>query len=963
MTRPAYRARFFAALATACAIPLALAAPAAAQAPEYSASAPASEPTDPWPFAESDLPKDPAYRTGVLDNGMRYIIRPNATPPEQGLVQLWVDFGSAAETDEQQGWAHYIEHMAFNGSTHLPEGEMVKLLEREGLAFGADTNASTGFDTTLYRLDLPRNDTALLDTALMLMRETASELTFDEEAVERERGIILSEVSVRDTYQQRSAKDSLAFAYPGSAMSQRFPGGLPETVKAATGAGLKALWERYYRPDNVALIVVGDYDPDTVEAMIRERFGDWQPEAPLPSAEMGPIDFDLAGQTDIYLDPALAQRITVSRHGPWLGGPDTEEARRTRLRRAIGYDIINRRLERLTRLDDPPFRAAGLSTSDFGKEGRTTSLTVYAISGEWKRGLEAAEEEYRRALTFGFTEAEVAEQLANYRAAITANAAGAATRPNSTFTTGAVTLLRDGQVPTTPESALERFTAHVPEITPDTVLAALREEVVPLNDPLIRYEGETAPEGGAEALRTAWNEGMAREITPPADETLAEFAYQDFGTPGAIVSDTRVPELGIREITFANGLMLNLKHTDLQADRVLVRLNLDGGDLLDTRENPLATGLASFLPQGGLGKHSYDELLSILAGRNVSLGFASNESRFQMGAGTTPEDLELQLELFAAALTDPGFRSAGEAQSRQNVRAFFARRSATPASALGFERGRIISDGDPRFSYQDEDAYLGMTFDQLRANIADRLEHGALELTIVGDVDEDRAIALVARTLGALPPREAEFRPYTENLDRSFTQDRTPRVVYHDGPADQASLTMIWPTTDDSDHDTNLRLELLQRVARIALTDSLREELGQTYSPSANAQQSRTYPGYGTFSFSASLNADHVDEAREAMLDTLDMLRNGGIDEDLLLRARQPMLESYDNLLDTNRGWLQIADEVQSQPWRIERFLTGRDKIAALTPADLTETAQRFLVPDERLEIAVMPRPQDSASE
>ena len=245
----------------------------------------------------------------------------------------------------------------------------------------------------------------------------------------------------------------------------------------------------------------------------------------------------------------------------------------------------------------------------------------------------------------------------------------------------------------------------------------------------------------------------------------------------------------------------------------------------------------------------------------------------------------------------------------------------------------------------------------MREDLGDRLEHGAIELTIVGDVEEDRAIALVARTLGALPQREAEFRPYTGNLDRQFTANRGERVIYHDGPADQALLTMIWPTTDDRDHETNLGLELLQRVARIALTDSLREELGQTYSPSASAEQSRTYPGYGTFGFSASLNAEHVDEARDAMLATLDKLRGGGIDEDLLLRARQPMLEAYDNLLDTNGGWLQIADEAQSQPWRIERFLTGRDKIAALSAADLTALAQRYLVPDERLQIAVMPRP------
>ena len=162
-----------------------------------------------WPFAESDLPPDPAYRFGRLDNGMRYIIRPNGTPAGQGMIQFWVDSGSIAETDEERGYAHFIEHMAFNGSTRVPEGEMVRLLEREGLAFGADTNASTGFDVTLYKLDLPRNDPALLDTALMLMRETASELTFTPEAVEREKGILLSERRVRDTFQLRNVVDGL----------------------------------------------------------------------------------------------------------------------------------------------------------------------------------------------------------------------------------------------------------------------------------------------------------------------------------------------------------------------------------------------------------------------------------------------------------------------------------------------------------------------------------------------------------------------------------------------------------------------------------------------------------------------------------------------------------------------------------------------------------------------------------
>ncbi len=194
-----------------------------------------------WTSEESDLPVDPAFRFGELPNGMRYILRSNATPPGQGQVRLHIDAGSNSEHDDELGYAHFVEHMAFNGSTHVPEGEMVKLLEREGLAFGADTNASTNFDFTLYKLDLPRSDPALLDTALMLMRETASELTITPEAVDRERGVIFSEKRVRDTYALRNLMDSLSFFYPGAHFIQRLPIGTDEPLNAATSDKLRAV--------------------------------------------------------------------------------------------------------------------------------------------------------------------------------------------------------------------------------------------------------------------------------------------------------------------------------------------------------------------------------------------------------------------------------------------------------------------------------------------------------------------------------------------------------------------------------------------------------------------------------------------------------------------------------------------------------------------------------------------------
>src|SRR5688572_11798457 len=455
-----------------------VALPAQAQpAPEGTA---AVQPQHEWPFAESDLPPDPAYRFGRLDNGMRYVIRPNATPKGTAMVQFWVDAGSIAETDEELGYAHFIEHMAFNGSTRVPEEEMIHLLEREGLAFGADTNASTSFDVTLYKLDLPRNDPALLDTALMLMRETASELTFNSEAVEREKGVVLSEKRVRDTYELRNYLDSVEFFYPGARFAERLPIGTVETLQGATSDKLRALYQRIYRPENTALIVVGDFDPDLVEAEIREHFASWQPAPIEPAVDAGPIPLDHKGETDVFVDPALSEQVTVSRHGPWIDHTDTLAFRQKNVRRQLGYGIVNRRLQRVARQENAPFRGAALGTAEVFESGRTTNLVVFAGDGEWQRALAAAQAEYRRALEFGFTEAEVAEQVANLRTALENNAAGAETRSNANFITGAITLLDEGQVPTTPASALQRFLDHLPEISPASVMAALREELVPL---------------------------------------------------------------------------------------------------------------------------------------------------------------------------------------------------------------------------------------------------------------------------------------------------------------------------------------------------------------------------------------------------------------------------------------------------------------------------------------------------
>ncbi len=931
-----------------------LAAPVAAEQSPQSVSQTAT-PSPDWAFEASDIPVDPAFRFGRLANGMRYIIRRNDRPEGTALVRLYVGSGSLSEANGEEGLAHFLEHMAFNGSQRVPEGEMVKLLEREGLAFGADTNASTGFEQTIYKLDLPRSDAKLLDTVLMLMRETASGLTIDPAAVDRERGVILSERRDRTNYAFKEQLERFAFLTPGARYTERLPIGTLQTLQNAGATEIRRFYEREYVPANTVLVVIGDFPASAVETAILEHFGSWAA-APLPAKPAtGPIDLNRSGVTDIYLDPALSERVTMSSHAQWQDEPDTTANRRQKLLRAIGYGIVNRRLLSLARQDDPPFRGAGFGTGDIFEIGRTTNLVVDSADGEWKNGLEAAVLTLRRALSFGFTDAEVAEQVASTLSAQQNAAASADTRSNSALMAEALELVSGEQVPSTPKSALERLERFLPYISPAAVLAAVRDDAVPLVNPIIRFTGRTAPAGGTGELRAAWNSAMAAPIAPLEIGAQVPFAYSEFGTPGAVITDRLDSRLGIRELRFANGVMLNLKRTNLQQDRIALEVNVDGGSLLNTRQDPLATALVSLLPQGGLGKHSQDELQTILAGRSVSWTISVDADAFTNRSATTRRDLGLQLQLLAAGLTDPGYRKDAETRFRRNIANFFKQKDATPGAALSNALGGIISDNDPRFTLQPEESYMALDFAKLRSTIGDRLANGAIEIALVGDFDEDAAITLVASTFGALPPREAEFLPREDARQRSFTQDLSPRLLGHKGEKDQALLRLTWPTGDDSDLTQDARLKVLERVVRLELQDELRERLGKTYSPNASSDTSSDYRGFGTFAVAASIDVGDLEATRNAIAATLERLRNSPLDADTLERARKPLIDAYDNALKSNNGWMGLVDRAQSESKRIDRFLAWRAIVEAITPDDIRAVAAKFLGPDKALEVLVVP--------
>jgi len=334
----------------------------AVSAPALAAAAPM---TNGWGVKLTDVTPDPSIRYGTLPNGMKYAIMQNATPKGTASVRLQFAFGSIAESDKERGLAHFIEHMAFNGSTHVPEGDMVKMLEREGLAFGPDTNAVTGFDTTTYMLDLPKTDAEHIDTAMFLFREVASELKFDPAAVDRERGVILGEERSRDNFQYHEIVDLLGFEEPGTPYPNRLPIGVDPVLKSASADTIRDLYRRYYRPENATLVFVGDADPAVIEAKIRKVFGDWKGTGtagtPLPR---GKVDLSRPASFDIFVDPAVATTVNYTAARPWSDPKDTLAERRHKIDLGLAAALFNRRLQRLVNTPGSTLLNAGMRTDE-----------------------------------------------------------------------------------------------------------------------------------------------------------------------------------------------------------------------------------------------------------------------------------------------------------------------------------------------------------------------------------------------------------------------------------------------------------------------------------------------------------------------------------------------------------------------------------------------------------------------
>lgn len=917
-------------------------ATAASAAPHH--AAPSSAP----------LVADPAVRYGRLANGMRYALRRNATPAAGASFLLRIGAGSLNEQEDQRGLAHFLEHMVFNGSRHVPEGEYTQMLERHGLAFGADVNAYTSYDETVYILDLPETDTKVVDTAMLLFRELASETTMAEDAINRERGVVLSEERMRSSPSFRAQVAQLDFAAKGQLVTQRLPIGDVDIIRKAKRDRFLRYYRAYYRPENAIFVAVGNFDPVTMEAKLKARFGDWRGIGPAGAKpKLGAVAPRVA-EAETYAEPGARSALHVTWNGAPDLTPDSSARRRRDTLEQLGLNAFNRRLAKLAKVDNAPFTAASASHATMVKSVDQVDIEANFEAGKWSAALTAIEQERRRLVDYGITQRELDREIAELRQQLKVALAGEATRYSNSLASQIIGAMAKDEVFTTPADDLARFDRDTKSVRADQINGVLKA-LFAGQGPLVHVTGPDPVPGGNAAVLQAYEAASKLAVSAPAALTNKPWSYIDFGQPGRVAERTRIDDLGVTFVRFDNGVRLTVRPSATTRNSIQVTVRIGGGLLNLPTDRPSAAWIVQpGLIEGGLGRLTAAEIDDALVGKSYGAGVGVGENAFVLGGQTQPDDLATQMQVLAAYVTDPAFRPDGVERSKAHAAEQDRQRETSSGGMLSFALPGLLHPGDRRFGLPPLSDRLAMGIDDVRAMLAP-LKTGPIEVVMVGDVTIEDAIRRTAETFGALPPRALSPPPVAPRLALPAPTAQ-PLVLTHRGRKDQGTALALWPTNDYfADYQETLTIGVMNNILSMRLLDEFREKQGLTYSPGALREASKVFPGFGYVGASIEAPSDKVGVFFAGVAAIARSLRETPPSQDEFDRAFRPALEASRKYRETNDYWGQALAGAQTDPRRIEVIRQLIPRLKRVTPADVHRVAAKYLRDDTEWRVLVAP--------
>ena len=923
--------------------------------------APASQQATAQDSTNTILP-DSSIRRGVLPNGLRYAIKHNETPTGVIAIRLGIDAGTFEEGEDEHGVAHFVEHMAFNAGENGHEEGPEKAFAAQGIEFGRDQNAETETFKTVYRLDLPHGDDQSLDLAFHWLHDVVRQPSFPDAAVDQERRIVLAERDARRDSELRAVEALNNFLAPGLRSTRPDSIGTAKEIREITAGRVQSFYERWYRPDNAALIVVGDAPVDAIERRIQQSFADWRSNGEMPAKpRLGSIDAKrgLSVQTiaDAHL-PTVLDICAVHAVAPH-DKDDVARLRRNTLT-ALWLNILNTRLTNLAKAGAPPFLSAEATRNDEFREFEDVCVAVAPLDENWQSALHAIQNELRRLQINGPTQDELDDAVGLIRASYRGDMKAAGARRSPDLATTILEKALRGDVMASPVESFRAFDTAVEGVTPADIRTAFNSSWEAAG-PLISFVAPNPPP--ASAVRQAWTENQAQPLPPPAQTAAAQltWGYTDFGPAGHVAKRESFQSPEFTRITFANGVILNFKHTAFEQGLVKVRVCFGAGRReIPSQDYVAATIGAEFFKIGGVGRHDYEDIQQLFSGWSWDATLRIRNNAFLLDGDTSEGGLKNQLQILAAYVSDPGFRSDLNARIPSSIEAFYRQYRASPALLTGTAISEAAAPGNPLIT-PPLARLIRLRMSDFERMLKPALISAPLEVTIVGDVDETIATELVGETFGALAPRQTTPRERADTFFLHFPDRDLPTVrVTHEGPLDQAMLDALWPlyvaVPERRREETSLLL--LSHVFDNALRHRVRYELGKSYAPTVELY-TPDHSDQGYMHAVIETTPHDIDQVSAETRRVAERLSQGDFSDDDVEAARKPLLAELAARKNTNDWWLGGLSGSSRTNEGLDEMRDLQGLVSSITPAEIRAAAAKWLA---RTPLTVIAVPQTKSS-
>jgi zinc protease len=916
-----------------------------------------------WPQERSDIAPDPDVRFGCLDNGLRFVIKENHTPRDRVSMHLLVQVGSLYEKVEEQGMAHFIEHMLFNGSTHFAPGEMVKFFQRIGMQFGPDANAHTGFTRTVFDIVLPVGDEKSLSEGLLVLRDYADGALLLPEEVIREKKVILAEMRSRDSAGFRTFKAALQFELPGLTIGRRFPIGEAAVVAKMDHRMLRQFYNTWYRPERMVLVVVGDLKADGIIPLIRERFGDFQahgaPQSPPAVGSMqhhGHKAFyhheEESGMTQVAIQTIVQEPEPA----------DSIAYRRREMMMQLAVAMIQHRLDIMAQRPDAVMTTARVDSGYYLRQISYARIDADCQPGAWRQALGEIEQTLRRVLVFGFTTTELQRAKKDFKAQLLKSVQEERTRDSNALAREILSTLDGWRVFQSPRQQRKMLASCLDTVTPDQVHQTLLQ-AWNRDHRLFSVTGNADLSSETKTPQAQIEEAYAASrrvaVRPDAEKKAAEFPYlPQPRIPGTIVQRVHFKDLGVEQVVFANGIRLFLKPNRFKENQVLAALSLGTGEAAEPEHLPGLCKMAeAVINDSGFGAMNRIELETALTGRLAEIEFDVREDMLQVKGAADSSELPLLFQLLYAFIKDPGC----DPDARNLVLRRLAQEyKSMPHSVDGMARlagERFLAGGDNRFGVPEFAQMQQRTIGQIKSWLESQMDTKTMELALVGDFDPKQAVALATRYLGSLENASGNAPSFALRRQGGPKFPRGKRLNLTAATDIPKSLVVVaFPTEDFWDILRTRRLNVVADRFSERLRESIREKMGAAYSPYAFNHSYRAYEGFGMIQVHVLVAPGQTDAVIEEIRHIAKELTVDMDDTDEFKRVLDPTLTYIKDLRQTNAYWRDsVLAGAGRYPQQLEWSRTIVEDYAAITAKEITDLARRYLVWDNAAVIVITP--------